>query len=135
MDPRVQDTIERMQEQLHCRLMIAELADLVELSVAQLTRLFRNGTGMTPHAFLHDLRMTRARILVERTSLPIRDVMAQVGISDRSHFARDFRRAHGLSPRALRVQLRLPTGRPAVVVCRNRPNGAPPVPSWPRHRG
>jgi transcriptional regulator GlxA family with amidase domain len=124
MDPRVQHTIERMQEQLHCRLMIAELADVVELSVAHLTRLFRTDTGMTPHAFLHDLRMTRARILVERTSLPIRDVMAQVGISDRSHFARDFRRAHGLSPRALRVQLRLPTGRQAVVVCRNRPNGA-----------
>jgi len=124
MDPRVQHTIERMQERLCCRLSIAELAGAVELSVAQLTRLFRTDTGMTPHAFLHDLRMTQARILVERTSLPIRDVMAQVGISDRSHFARDFRRVHGLSPRTLRVQLRLATERQAVVVCRNRPNGA-----------
>jgi len=104
VDPRVQRTITRMEEQLHRTLPVAELADAVGLSVAHLTRLFRADTGMTPGAFLHERRMSRARLLVERTSLPIATVMAQVGISDRSHFARDFRRAHGSSPRALRVQ-------------------------------
>jgi AraC-like DNA-binding protein len=56
--------------------------------------------------FLTDLRMTRARILVERTSLTIAEVMSQVAVSNRSHFARAFRSAHGVSPRTLRVQLR-----------------------------
>ena len=85
MDARVQRTIEKMEEQL----------------------LFRAATGTTPGAFLHELRMTRARILVERTSLPVNEVMVQVGLSDRSHFARDFRRAHGLGPRALRMHRRM----------------------------
>ena len=55
----------------------------------------------------HTLRMERARVLVESTDLPVREVMQQVGLSDPSHFSRDFRNAHGVSPRAFRVQLRV----------------------------
>jgi AraC family transcriptional regulator, arabinose operon regulatory protein len=111
VDPRVQHTIERMNTQLYRQLTVTELAASVGLSISQLTRLFRIDTGMTPGAFLHHLRMTTARVLVAETSLSILEVMTQVGISDRSHFARDFRRVHGLSPRALRVQLRMRPGR------------------------
>ena len=103
MDPRVQRSIETMNEQLHRRLTVSELADRVGLSVAQLTRLFRDATGTTPAAFLHGLRMERARLLLERTSLTVHQVMTQVGISDRSHFARGFMRAYGYSPRRFRL--------------------------------
>jgi AraC family transcriptional regulator len=103
MEPRVQRAIDRMEEQLHRSLPVTEVASAVNLSVTQLTRLFRDATGMTPGAYLHRLRMQRARILLERTTLSVAEVMAQVGISDRSHFARDFRRAHGTNPRTLRV--------------------------------
>jgi AraC family transcriptional regulator, arabinose operon regulatory protein len=111
MDPRVQHAIDRMEERLHTRLSIGDLAAEVGLSISQLARLFRDAIGTTPHAHLRHLRMTRARILVERTSLSIADVMSQVGMSDPSHFARDFRRAHGFSPRALRQHLRWTVGR------------------------
>jgi AraC-like DNA-binding protein len=47
---------------------------------------------------VHALRMIRARLLIERTCLSIKEVMVQVGCSDPSHFARDFRDFHGLSP-------------------------------------
>lgn len=106
VDPRVQQTIDRMERHLHRPMRVTELARAADLSVSQLTRLFRATTGRTPGAFLSDLRMTRARNLVERTSLSVIDVMAYVGISDRSHFARQFRRAHGLSARSLRIQMR-----------------------------
>ena len=105
MDGRVQRTIAIMEEQLHRRLTMTELASAVGLSVAHLIRLFHADTGATPGAFLHVLRMNRARLLLERTSLSVAEVMRQVGISDRSHFARDFKRAYGLSPRTLRRQL------------------------------
>jgi AraC family transcriptional regulator len=112
VDPRVRRTIAIMEEQLHARLTVADVAARIGLSVSHLTRLFRDDTGLTPGAFLLELRMSRARILVERTSLPVNAVMAHVGISDRSHFARDFRRAYGLSPRTLRIQPRVLNHRP-----------------------
>lgn len=107
MDIRVQQVMARMQEQLHMRLEPRDLAAGVGLSVSTLARLFRQHIGKTPHLYLHDLRMDRARLLLERTSLPVADVMTQVGISDPSHFPRDFRKAHGYSPRTLRQQLRV----------------------------
>ena len=106
MDPRVRQTIETMTTRLHSRLTTAELAASVGLSVAQLTRLFRVAVGNTPAAYLQQLRLERAHVLIARTSLPVSTVMTMVGIADRSHFARDFRRAYGHSPRRLRMHLR-----------------------------
>jgi AraC family transcriptional regulator of arabinose operon len=107
MDERVDVTIARMREQLDRAVAISELAAAVKVSVSQLTRLFHLDTGMSPGVFLHRLRMKTARTLLERTSLSVRDIMTQVGVADPSHFARDFRRAHGLSPRTLRKQLQM----------------------------
>jgi transcriptional regulator GlxA family with amidase domain len=98
----VERTINRMEEQLHTPISVADLADAVGLSVSQLTRLFRAETTCTPGAYLRQLRMDRAKILIERSSLSITDVMRQVGIHDPSHFARDFRRTFGIGPRELR---------------------------------
>lgn len=106
MDPRVRRTIDRIEEQLHRPLRVGELAMAAGLSIPQLTRLFRQAVGTTPAAYIRERRMARARILVERTSLSIGEIMTQVGISDRSHFARDFRRCHGLGPRSLRMHTR-----------------------------
>ena len=107
MDARVQRTIDRMEDEMQRRLTVPELARAAGLSAAHLTRLFREATGLTPGAFLRALRMTRARMLLERTNLSVGEVMAQVGVWDRSHFARDFQRAHGASPSAVREQLKV----------------------------
>ena len=106
MDPRIEQTIELMGRQLHRELRVSELASAAGLSIAQFARLFRQATGMTPVAYLHQLRLARARILLERTNLSVSEIMAQVGISDRSHFGRDFRSRFGASPRTLRMHLR-----------------------------
>lgn len=107
MDPRVTQVMTAIEHRLQDKLSIEALAAEVGLSQSRLGHLFRAATGQTPGAYLHALRMQRARLLIERTSLTVREVMDQVGITDPSHFARDFRNAHGLSPRAFRVQLRM----------------------------
>ena len=109
-DRRITRALELIEERLHEPLSVARLAASAELSVTQFTRLFRRAVGTTPGAYLQACRLSRARTLVERTSLPIAEIMRQVGLSDRSHFARDFRRVHGFSPRTLRVQLRYSGG-------------------------
>ena len=109
-DRRVTRALELIDERLHEPLSVVSLAAGAELSVGQFTRLFRRAIGTTPGAYIQARRLSRARTLVERTSLPIAEIMRQVGVSDRSHFARDFRRAHGFSPRTLRVQLRYSGG-------------------------
>lgn len=107
MDTRVEATLHRIETQLHTPITVRDLAAAVGLSPSHLTRLFRTALRRTPAAYLRAERMRRARTLIERTSFSVAEVMAQVGLSDPSHFARDFRNAHGFSPRALRQQLRI----------------------------
>jgi AraC family carnitine catabolism transcriptional activator len=84
---------------------------MVNLSPSQLARLFRQHTGTSPARYLHALRLARARILLERTFLSVKQVMACVGLNDPSHFSRDFRRHHGFAPSQLR-QLKWTTDAP-----------------------
>jgi AraC-like DNA-binding protein len=116
VDARVNAAIQRMENGLQERLTVPQLARDVELSVAQLTRLFRRDTGATPGTYLHSLRLARAKTLLERTSLSVGEVMRQVGLSDRGHFARDFLRRYGSSPRSFRLASR-PASRGDRLTC------------------
>jgi AraC family transcriptional regulator len=51
------------------------------------------------------LRAARAQALLAETDLPVTEVGARVGYMSSSHFARAFRQATGLSPRAYRKAL------------------------------
>jgi transcriptional regulator GlxA family with amidase domain len=102
MDPRIAQVIAAMEADSDGRLTVPALAASVNLSASRLAVLFRRETGVSPTRFLRALRMERARLLLERTSLTVREVMAFVGVNDPSHFSRDFSRHHGVAPSRLR---------------------------------
>ena len=102
MDPRIAHVISSMENDIDGRLTVTALAAAVNLSPSRLTVLFRRETGVTPARFLRALRMERAKLLLERTFLTVKEVMAFVGVSDPSHFTRDFSRHHGVPPTRLR---------------------------------
>ena len=102
VDPRITWTVALMQQQLGSRIVVTELAAAVNLSPSRFRQLFTAQVGVGPALYLQRLRLRRARLLIERTFLTVKQVMALVGYSDPSHFSRDFRRLHGVSPSALR---------------------------------
>lgn len=83
-------------------LRVPELAARVNLSPSRFRDLFSAQTGVGPAQYLQGLRLRRARLLIERTFLTVKEVMALVGYNDPSHFSRDFRRYHGVAPSSLR---------------------------------
>ena len=103
MDHRIERALAAMPGQLTTPLSVAALARAANLSPSHFAHLFRAEVGTSPSRYVHALRMIRARLLIERTSLSIKEVMAHVGCGDPSHFSRDFRRAHGLPPSEWRV--------------------------------
>ncbi|MGB6455336.1 MAG: AraC family transcriptional regulator [Streptosporangiaceae bacterium] len=76
---------------------LAELAAMTGLSQFALLRAFRRETGMPPHAYLNQLRVRRARLLLDR-GLPPADVAAQIGFADQAHLTRHFKRVVGVPP-------------------------------------
>ena len=103
MDPRIARALADIHTQLARLPSLAVLARAANLSVSRFSHLFRQEVGTSPVRYIYALRMVRAQLLLERTPLSIKEVMAQVGCNDPSHFARDFRAFHGLSPRDWRV--------------------------------
>jgi len=101
-DPRITWIVDYIHRELARPLSVAELSALINLSSSRFRILFAAQVGVPPLRYVQALRLRRARLLVERTFLSVKEVMALVGYNDPSHFARDFRRAHGVPPSALR---------------------------------
>ena len=89
---------------------MVELAALVNVSPRHFGRLFKATTGLSPHAFMNELRVERARRLLAEGELSVAAVASEVGFSNPSHFAAFFRRATGHAPRTFRLLARV--GRP-----------------------
>jgi|tagenome__1003787_1003787.scaffolds.fasta_scaffold20785275_3 AraC-like DNA-binding protein len=74
-----------------------ELADAASLGKFRLIRLFRERTGLPPHALQIAHRIRLARRLLENGE-PIAQAAAAVGFVDQSHLHRHFERSLGLTP-------------------------------------
>ena len=114
MDPRIKRALAQIDAQLHDRVSVTRLAADADLSPSRFTHLFRLHVGTSPAQYLRKRRMTLALVLLDRTSLPVKEVMLHVGCNDPSHFARDFRRFHGFGPRERRTALGIPRGSDAL---------------------
>jgi len=104
VDPRVRHVLALMERHRRAPLPIAALARAVNLSPSRLRHLFRAELGAPPARVQRALALDHARRLLESTFLSVKQVMAESGWSDPSHFSREFKRRHGVSPTALRAR-------------------------------
>lgn len=102
LDPRVLQALDRMTRGFDPELTIAGLAAEVHLTPRHFERLFKRALGRTPREHLLEVRLARARRLLEGTERPVADVAAEVGFYDASHLIAAFRRAFEATPAAYR---------------------------------
>lgn len=102
MDPRVEQTIRLMKANLALPLLITRIARSQNLSRSRLDHIFKEGTGLTPMQYLRRLQLEAAKDMLEKTSIPIKEIMLKVGMNDKNDFRRQFRRAYQASPAAFR---------------------------------
>jgi AraC-like DNA-binding protein len=91
-------SIRRLDERFAEPFVLAELAAHVHLSPSHLSYLFHKETGNTLTEYLHARRMKEACLLLLTTSLTVRDIGLQVGLSNFSYFCQSFKETIGVSP-------------------------------------
>ena len=74
------------------------LARLVSLSLSRFRHLFRKETGITPARYLKTARLRKAGLLLRTTFLTMKEITTQLGLTDTSHFGREFKNLFGMSP-------------------------------------
>ena len=77
---------------------LASIATACGLSSSHFARAFRKSTGMPPHAWLNDVRVERAMVLLRQRDQPLSAIAFECGFGDQSHFTRVFVRRIGLTP-------------------------------------
>ncbi len=77
---------------------LSELAQLAGMSVRQLTRAFRQTTGMSVTEMVDEVRFKRAVSLLKANALSISTIAVQLGFLSNAAFAKAFRRWSGQSP-------------------------------------
>jgi AraC-like DNA-binding protein len=91
---RVRDYLEA---NYHQQFRMCDLSAAVGMSRYHLTRTFSAEFGVTPHVYVLQLRLAKAKSLLA-TSLPVRHVAVETGFADQSHFTRHFRNTYGVTP-------------------------------------
>lgn len=87
----------RMFAEHACDLRLDELAAGVGLTTFQLIGLFKRAAGLTPHAYLTQVRLSMACRHLRRAEAPA-DVAAAVGFCDQSALNKHFKRCYGITP-------------------------------------
>jgi AraC family transcriptional regulator len=93
--------VEYIQDQLETDLTVSGIAQAVYMSPYHFARLFKESTGQSPHQYVVEARVRKARDLLTTGKFTISEVAYHVGFTDQSHLTRHFKRVFGLPPMRL----------------------------------
>ena len=74
------------------------LSGLCGISPEYFRRIFKNFYGISPINYINNLRLSRAKELLESQLYSVSEVAMQCGYKEMCHFSREFKRAMGISP-------------------------------------
>jgi AraC family transcriptional regulator len=95
---RLRRVIDFIEAHTHEDVGVDDLASVACLSPFHFSRAFKEATGLTPHRFISQRRLQRARLLLETSELSITDVASMANFSSQANFTRAFSRIIGISP-------------------------------------
>jgi len=88
-----------MEQAIENSVSVAKIAKQIGISPRQLERLCHRHLHMGPAAFYLALRVTRARELLQLTTMSVTEVAIACGFRSPAHFSTCYRRIFGRSPR------------------------------------
>ena len=101
-DRRLRRVLEHIDAHLDHDLGLRELAPLAGVSAHYFVQLFRQSVGTTPHRYVVERRIERAKRLLRDARRKVHEVASMTGFRTHSHFIRVFQRLVGVSPTVYR---------------------------------
>lgn len=100
----ITEVIQHIEQQLHTNITLRDIANMFSLSPNHLGFLFKEKTGKSFTDYVIQLRMEKARRLLQDPKLKVYEVADMVGYRHLTYFSRQFRKEYGLSPGDYRKQ-------------------------------
>ncbi len=99
----IEQTIAYITSHLTDDLSVELLASKVSLSIYHFIRIFKKGTGFTPHEYVIISRINTAKFMLRNTRMPIKDICFSSGFSSESVFSTSFKKCVGTTPNKYRT--------------------------------
>jgi AraC-like DNA-binding protein len=99
---RVNHARDYLHTNLRSRVSLCDVASAACLSPSHLLRVFQAAFGQSPHDYLSQCRLERAKFLLAKTRIPVTSICLECGFTSLGSFSTLFRAKCGISPRAWR---------------------------------
>jgi len=99
---QLQQVLVYINTHLDRELSLAEIAQVINISPTYFASLFKSTTGISPHQYVIQQRVERAKLMLAKTDLAIADIALQVGFSSQSHLTQQFKQLTGMTPKQVR---------------------------------
>jgi AraC family transcriptional regulator len=99
---QLQQAVNYIHTHLEQDLSLAQIAEVINISPTYFASLFKRATGTSPHQYVIQQRVERAKLMLSKTDLAIADIAFQVGFSSQSHLTQQFKRLTGITPKQAR---------------------------------
>jgi AraC family transcriptional regulator len=90
--------LDLIESNLSENLSLKILANVTGLSEYHFLRMFKQSTGYTPHQYVINQRIERAKELLKKNDMSITEIAYLLGFSTPAHFTHHFRRKTGVTP-------------------------------------
>jgi AraC family transcriptional activator of pobA len=101
-EPLLADVFTYIEDHYAEGISLQDVARAVHLTPGYLTTLVRQKTGRPMQEWIAERRLGQARRLLVETDLGVEEIADAAGYRDPAYFARQFKRAHGVTPLAWR---------------------------------
>lgn len=99
---KLRRVLEYIEAHLDERLTLEQMAQLTDYSAFHFSRLFKQATRRSPHQYVLEQRVQRAKNLLKTSRAPAAEIAYEVGFSSQSHLVTAFRKVVGVTPKVYR---------------------------------
>lgn len=103
--PSVKSSIEYMESHFSEKITLDTFGSLSGYAPLHFLRLFKQSVGTTPHAYLTDIRLRNAKMLLESTTLSTAEIAEKCGFESVSHFQVLFKKKTGVGAAKYRKEI------------------------------
>lgn len=100
--PQVRNIINYIEQNYHTMETLQEIAEQMNFNIDYLYRMFKKETGITLNSYLTQVRLSKARDLLQTTNDTVYEIASKVGYSNVSYFSKKFRQMYGENPNIYR---------------------------------
>jgi AraC family transcriptional regulator len=95
---KLRQAVDYIEANLHRDLSVANVARHVTMSESHFSHAFQKTLGLSPHRYVRERRIERAKALLRESDMPLGEIAQRVGCSSSSSFSVLFHSATGTTP-------------------------------------